>query len=59
MQHSRHEDTEPIYAPRREPGVDQKDQVQAQQSQGQVNEDLRRVVPTELPEGTEEDGGER
>lgn len=40
---------ESVNAPGGEPGVDQEDQVQAQQRQGEVEEDLRGVVPPQLP----------
>lgn len=42
--------TESIYSPGGQPGVDQKHQVQAQQRQGKVDEDLRRVVSPKLSE---------
>lgn len=42
--------TQAINAPGGQPGVDQKHQVQAQQRQGQVDEDLRGVVPPKLSE---------
>lgn len=42
--------TQAVHAPGGQPGVDQKDQVQAQQRQGEVDEDLRGVVSPELPE---------
>lgn len=42
--------TEAIQPPGGQPGVDQKHQVQAQQRQGEVDEDLRGVVPTKLSE---------
>lgn len=40
--------TEAVHPPRGQPGVDQKHQVQAQQGQGQVDQDLRRVVSAKL-----------
>ena len=52
MQRGRHGHTEAVQTPGGQPGVDQEHQVQAQQRQGEVDEDLRGVVPTELS-GTE------
>lgn len=43
-------DTQGVQTPGGQPGVDQERQVQAQQGQGEVDENLRGVVPTKLPE---------
>jgi len=48
MQHGGHSHTKAVQAPRRQPGVGQKHQVQAQQRQREVDEDLGRIVSTEL-----------
>lgn len=42
--------TQSVQAPGGQPGVEQEDQVQAQQGQGEVDEDLRGIVPAKLPE---------
>lgn len=54
MQRGRRGHTQAINAPGGQPGVDQEHHVQAQQRQGEVDEDLRGVVSTELSDnGTE------
>lgn len=51
MQHRGHGRAQAPHPPGGQPGVDQEDQVEAQQRQRQVEEDLRGVVPTQLPAG--------
>lgn len=46
-----HGHTEAPHLPGGQPRVDQKDQIEAQQRQRQIEEDLRRVVTTQLPAG--------
>lgn len=50
VQGGRYSHAETVQTPGRQPGVDQKHQVQAQQRQGEVDEDLRGVVSTKLSE---------
>lgn len=50
MQQGCYGDTDAIHPPGGQPRVDQKHQVETKQGQREVDEDLRGVVPTKLPE---------
>lgn len=50
MQRGCYGHTEGVQTQGGQPGVDQEDQVQAQQGQREIDEDLRGVVSTQLPE---------